>query len=326
MGVSSRILSVVTPVYNVAGHVDHLETELSKLRGSDVQIILVDDGSTDGSGDALVRLRSVWDDIIVITCPVNRGAGVARNLGFPHATGRYTLFFDADDFLHAGALFQTIEILDKCQADASINIYDFIRDGDNVATGMNAIDLYMWKRRERGFVGTPFHINAGAEFLRFTNFPWNKLIRTDHYQRLELAPFFGETKVNNDIQGHWNILMNARRLILVDQKIVTHRMSGARDHLSSRFGRERLEIFDALQSLHATIKREPGRLARFGEQYWAFVRQMTNWAGGRLDGQYQPAFRRRRRDLVARVSFDELHNIIQAGEAETYQWLLNSMD
>ena len=322
---TSKILSVVVPVFNFADHVEHLETELSKLHGPDVQIILVDDGSTDGTAAALADLKAVWNDISLVNCPENGGAGAARNAGFRHATGTYTFFFDADDLLHLEAVFQTIDALESSGADASINLYEFIRDGSHVTTGMNAIDGYIWKRHAARLIGRPFHISECPEFLRFTNFPWNKLVRTAHYRELDLVPFFGETRVNNDILGHWNILLNARKLIALDQKIVTHRISGAREHLSTQFGEERLELFSALQTLYDTLKAEPDRLVRYGNEYWMFVQQMVTWAGSRLDDKHRGSFERMHSDLVSQISFAELHDLMRAGDRETYRWLLDSI-
>ena len=323
---TSKYLSVVVPVHNLAADVEHLETELSKLDRSEVEIILVDDSSTDGTASVLKNLKAVWDDIVVIRTPSNLGAGGARNLGFPLASGSYTLFFDSDDFLHPEEIFETAAILEESGADASINVYDFIRDGSDVTTGMNMIDHDIWGTHSSQLSGRTFHIREAPKFLRFTNFPWNKMIRTAHYQSLNLAPFFGETKVNNDILGHWNILLNARKIVMVDRKIVTHRMSGARDHLSKRFGAERLEIFSALRALHDLLKTDPGGLAQFGATYWSFAMQMTNWAGARLDDQFQTAFRASCRDLVRGASLPEVCDVMEAREKDTYRWLMDLMD
>ncbi len=321
-----KSLSLVVPVFNLEALIEHLETELSKLRGSDVEIILVDDGSTDRTAQLLADLTRVWEDITLVTLTENRGAGVARNLGFPRATGTYTLFFDADDFLHPEAIFRTIEALDETGADASINAYDFIRDESTISTGMNATDDYLWKRRAALRAGGPFHISDCPDFLRFTNFPWNKLIRTSRYQERDLGPLFGETKVNNDIQGHWTILLHARGLIASDLKTVTHRVSGARDHLSNRFGGERLQLFSALQLLHEALKERADPQAQYRTEYWQFARQMTDWAHSRLDRKYEGEFQRMRHDLVARISFSEMHDLVKAGEEDTYHWVLNSTD
>ena len=324
--VTSKLLSVVVPAFNLEAEIEHLETELSKLDQADAQIIIVDDGSTDGTADVLACVERTGDDVLIVSSPKNKGAGAARNLGFPHATGRYTLFFDADDFLHVDGIRDTIQILERSGADASINVYDFIRDGSDIATGMNAVDHKIWNLHAARLMDRAFHITDCPEFLQFTNFPWNKLIRTAHYQSIKLAPFFGETRVNNDIQGHWNILLNARKLVVVDRKIVTHRISGERDHLSKKFGGERLEIFAALDLLLDTLRDDPKSQSRFSPEYWSFARQMTDWAASRLDDKHRGAFQKLLKDLVQRISFSELCSLMEARERGTYLWLLDSMD
>ena len=107
---SSETLSVVIPVFNISRHADHLRAELSKLPADDTQIIIVDDGSTDGTVDFLADLEQEMQNLTLIRCAENRGAGVARNIGFPHATGKYTLFFDGDDDLNVKAMYRLIRL------------------------------------------------------------------------------------------------------------------------------------------------------------------------------------------------------------------------
>lgn len=322
---SSNILSVVVPAHNIADHVDHLAAELAGLDAPDVQFVVVDDGSSDESVAALAGLKHRLGDFVLVEGRENRGAGVARNLGFPHATGKYTLFFDADDHLHPDEIRATIAVMEHTGADVSINSYDFIRDGDSVNTGMNSVDHMLWNRFSKAFKDGVFTLGRAPHFLRFTNYPWNKLIRTGHYQRLGLDPFYGETKVNNDILGHWNTLLNARKLVLVDEKMVTHHVSGARDHLSNRFGAERLELFTALQGLHELMKQDPLRLHRYAGVYWVFVRTLVVWAQARMDQRYMAEFRFQRRELLSQVSFEELSTLMKSDHRDTIHWLVNAI-
>ena len=88
-------LSVVVPVYNeeatVPGVVDRL-----RATGLPLQIILVDDGSSDGTGDALNAFENA-PDVILIRHKVNRGKGAALRSGFEAATGEIVVVQDADD-------------------------------------------------------------------------------------------------------------------------------------------------------------------------------------------------------------------------------------
>lgn len=318
----SKLLSVIIPVYDIEDHVPHLAGELSKLDGIDAEVIVVDDGSRDGTVAALRAAEIRVRDLTIIESGQNAGAGVARNIGFPQATGRFTLFFDGDDDLHAGAIVETMNVLEESGADASINRYEFIRDGQSESTGMNVIDRVLWKEYIGAFPGGILALEDAPRFLEFTNYPWNKIIRTDHYQARGLDPFFGPTRVNNDILGHWNILLHAGRIALVDKTIVTHHVSGGRDHLSNRFGRERLELIDALGSVREILQGDPALGARYAAVYWSLVRRLVIWAESKLRPEVKPEFARAADALAREVSFADLL-AAHRSDAAVYRWLID---
>lgn len=322
---SSNTLSVVIPVFNISQHAEHLKAELAKLPADDTQIIVVDDGSTDGSVDFLAALENEMENLTVIRCARNGGAGVARNIGFPHANGKFTLFFDGDDDLHVDAINATIDRLESSKADVSINTYDFFRDGDSSNIQMNTGDLVLWDRYADRFGKQPFSLARAKPLVQFTNYPWNKIIRTDRYRKLGITPLFGETKVNNDILGHWNILLHARKIVLVDEKIVTHHVSDAGNHISKVFGEGRLELFTALDTLYAKLKHDPRLLAEFGHLYWALVRTLVIWAQPRMQEDLAAEFRYRRRELVSQISLGELSLLEKTGEHATLRWIVGTI-
>ncbi len=88
-------LSVVIPAYNEAPTIAEL---ISRVYAVDIpkEIIVVDDGSTDGTADVLASLQSSYENLRVFIQPSNRGKGAALRLGFEHATGDYALVQDAD--------------------------------------------------------------------------------------------------------------------------------------------------------------------------------------------------------------------------------------
>jgi glycosyltransferase involved in cell wall biosynthesis len=88
-------LSVVIPVYNEAATIAEL---IGRVHGVDVpkQIIVVDDGSTDGTREVLEALQQRYENMRVLRQPRNRGKGAALRLGFQQATGDFVLVQDAD--------------------------------------------------------------------------------------------------------------------------------------------------------------------------------------------------------------------------------------
>ncbi len=89
-------LSVIVPVYNAS---DTLEASLSSVLSQnldDIEVVCVDDGSTDGSGE-LLRAAAARDGRVRVLSQENAGAGAARNAGMAAARGRYLCFLDPDD-------------------------------------------------------------------------------------------------------------------------------------------------------------------------------------------------------------------------------------
>ena len=92
------LVSIIVPVYNVAQYLDRCVTSLTGQTYKNIEIILVDDGSTDTSG-ALCDLWQTRDNRIKAFHKTNGGLSDARNFGLEKATGRYVCFTDSDDWL-----------------------------------------------------------------------------------------------------------------------------------------------------------------------------------------------------------------------------------
>lgn len=96
-------LSVVIPVYNTEQYLKRCVFSITNQNTNGVQIILVDDGSKDKSGDLCDELSNNHENITVIH-QTNQGLSVARNNGLIKAKGEYVLFVDSDDFLENDCL------------------------------------------------------------------------------------------------------------------------------------------------------------------------------------------------------------------------------
>ena len=119
------LLSVVVPFYNVE---DYLEECLVSLRFQDhrkVEIILVDDGSQDGSAE-IARAHRRRDPRIRLVRQENAGLSAARNTGVHHARGEFLTFVDSDDVVQPTAFSAPLEALRASGSDFAVTNYDRI--------------------------------------------------------------------------------------------------------------------------------------------------------------------------------------------------------
>ena len=154
-------ISLVVPVYNVR---DYLADAVASVRAqtfSDFECILVDDGSTDGSG-ALCDELAAGDARLRVVHQANGGLSAARNAGLDAATGEAVAFLDSDDYLEPTALATLGALLE--------------RDGLDVAVGSVMLhDLKSGEARLYAPLSTPRPRNVLDELFNVA--AWNKLFR-----------------------------------------------------------------------------------------------------------------------------------------------------
>lgn len=93
-----ELVSIIIPVYNVKDYLETCVASIVTQTYRNLEIILVDDGSTDGSGDICDQLKNK-DNRIKVIHKTNGGLSDARNSGIDHATGGWLSFVDSDDFV-----------------------------------------------------------------------------------------------------------------------------------------------------------------------------------------------------------------------------------
>ena len=121
-------VSIIVPVYNVEKYLDKCMSSLLGQTLSDIEIICVNDGSTDDSIDIL-KSYAREDNRIKVVSQENQGVSVARNNGFVVANGDYVYFMDSDDFLELDAIkilysYAVLEDLDILYFNGVLEYYD----------------------------------------------------------------------------------------------------------------------------------------------------------------------------------------------------------
>ena len=144
------LVSIIVPTYNVEKYVGVCIDSLMKQTLKNIEIILVDDGSTDSSG-LICDEYAKKDSRIKVIHQTNRGLGLSRNSGLKIATGKYIGFVDSDDRVSEDMFQILYRNATECNADISYCTYKkFISDAElknNSATDM--VEIKQWRGKAR---------------------------------------------------------------------------------------------------------------------------------------------------------------------------------
>ena len=110
-------VSVIVPVYNVEAYVEKCLKTLVEQTLEDIEIIVVNDGSTDKSKEIIQKIMKQFPEKMVYIEKENGGLSDARNYGMPYAKGEYIAFLDADDYIEKDAYQKMYELAQKEDSD-----------------------------------------------------------------------------------------------------------------------------------------------------------------------------------------------------------------
>ncbi len=100
---NQELISIIVPVYNIESYLPRCLETISKQTYQNLEIILIDDGSTDSSGSICDKFAKK-DHRAKVIHQQNAGPSGARNTGMAYASGEYLMFVDGDDYLHTDAV------------------------------------------------------------------------------------------------------------------------------------------------------------------------------------------------------------------------------
>lgn len=164
-------LSVIVPVYKVEKYLSRCIESILNQSYSDLELILIDDGSPDNCGEICDEYAK-QDDRIVVIHKKNEGVSVARNAGLDIAKGNYIGFVDSDDFIDRKMYGTMIEELESNQCDLAICGYDYVDEDGNINRPYNIAKNEMLNQHD--VIEKQFDI---CPTIRFG--VWNKLYKKD---------------------------------------------------------------------------------------------------------------------------------------------------
>ena len=207
-------ISVIVPVYNVKSYIAECLESLVRQSVSEIEVIIVDDGSTDGSGEIAQEYADKYDYFRLIR-QENGGLSAARNTGIEHANGEYIYFLDSDDYLTDHALETLYDIASEKQLDVlKFVAYSFSDEEsepewsddykykgiyDGVYSGQEILQLFI----DNGDTGYP---NCGLIFTK------REIIEANHLR-------FERGIIHEDNLFHWKLLALSQRVAVYNQTL-----------------------------------------------------------------------------------------------------------
>ncbi|MBM6752472.1 glycosyltransferase family 2 protein [Mediterraneibacter glycyrrhizinilyticus] len=243
------LVSVIIPVYNVEQYLKQCLDSVLAQTLSDVEVICVNDSSTDGSLKILEEYAGKDRRITVVTQP-NRGAGAARNKGLSMATGKYLSFLDADDFFEPDMLKLAYEKAEEDKADF------VVFNSDQYYTEKDKFVEVAWTLRLKEIPPyTPFNHRQMTDniFKVFVGWAWDKLYNREFVERHDLL--FQEQRTSNDLFFVFSAVAIAERISVVN-KVLAHQRRDAKDSLSKTRENSWYCFYDALIALRERLKEE----------------------------------------------------------------------
>ncbi len=166
-------ISIVVPVYNVEDYLDECVRSLIDQTLGNIEIILVDDGSTDSSG-AMCDRYAEQDTRVVALHKANGGQSSARNMGVEKACGEYILFVDSDDYIRLDTCQTFFEWAEKSGAD--------IVTGDilNEAEKLERESEFRRFARENIAIKDAEYLSEALNVNAYDIVPWIRLVRKEY--------------------------------------------------------------------------------------------------------------------------------------------------
>ena len=197
-------VSVIVPVYNCETFLPACIDSILNQTYRDLEIILIDDGSGDGSGE-ICDAYAAEDARIRVIHQVNQGVSVARNSGLDVATGEWIAFVDADDTVEPDMYAVLVKLSVEHEADIALCGYRKVHfDGtskDILGTGILRTQD-PWEASECLLTGR-----------YFTGSPWAKLYHKELFENIRFDPTL---KINEDVLMNVQIFRNAKKLVFWD--------------------------------------------------------------------------------------------------------------
>ena len=203
------MISVIVPAYNCQDTIERCIKSIQNQTYKNIEIIVINDGSTDGSEAVIKELQSQDERIKLISIP-NGGVSHARNTGIDNADGDYITFVDSDDYIDE-EMYQTLYNLIK-EYDVEIAHCSYKNvDGDSAVAVGNIGKIYVQNHDEA--------LKCLLSGRLFTGGNWNKVYSRSLFEDIR---FDESIKINEDVLANYMLFDRVDRSVFTDKALYNY--------------------------------------------------------------------------------------------------------
>lgn len=216
--VQTPVVSVIVPVYNSSKYLSECLDSILGQTFTDIEVICIDDGSTDNSLSILNNYAQM-DSRVLVLKQENKGGGGARNLGITKARGKYVLFLDSDDFFDRNYFEIMYSTAENCGSDITVcEYYLYDNKTGDISVPLNITELQTPEKTTFSYLDVKDTIFHTVPLV-----VWNRLYRREFI--IDSGLRFQEIFHFNDIYFCHLSLIIAKSISLVPHPLVYYRVN-----------------------------------------------------------------------------------------------------
>ncbi len=260
-------ISIIVPVYNVKQHLEQCLTSLVEQTFRDIRIIIVNDGSTDGSKEIINRFAINYPDLILAVEKENGGLSSARNYGLNYVETEYVGFIDSDDYAEKNMYQLMYEQAVSQDADLVVSDLRYFFEDDSVKPFVSKGLNIAWNED---------HKKAA---LLSPMFAWNKLYRFKLFTELKLRYPLGLWY--EDVPVSIKAIINANKIAWVQEVGVNYRQR-ANSIMQTKYNPKMHDIFKILQIMLDDLKQNDNLERYYDEIEYLFIEYLMYFGAFRF--------------------------------------------
>lgn len=287
-------ISIIIPVYNTEQYLKQCLDSVVKQTYPNLEIICVDDGSTDSSREILEQFARNDARFLVLTQP-NSGQGAARNYGIEASSGEYITFLDADDWVDERFCEKLIHVIEEKAVDFVIcaaTVYDEKKKKYSNKTGYFNLRMFSDDSRARTLK------DVGDRIFDLPVMPWGKVFRASFLKDGGVRFVPGYAFEDNGF--FTDVLLSMKNFTIFKEPLVYYRVNRENSEIQSK-GKNYIDVIFQLSYIKSTLEKY-GLYNDYEEAYLENLFYILERKQSQIGDEYKETFYKKARGLVLSVA------------------------